>query len=172
MKQSRNIGYCEETRQFYHSERADFCVYADGRVTRTWKKSQIEELVKVYLKRGKASLKCGQKEFIRKHVVAAAFLPGYKKGANVICVDGDELNCAVDNLCVMSKQQLGRLTGYKAKSYAVAVKEPNTGRVTRFRSVRDAAKSLHCSYQTVLDHMKGKWRNGCLCGYVIERIKD
>lgn len=170
MKQSRSIGYYEYTKQFYHSERADFCVYADGRVTRTWKKSMVEELVQVYMRRGKAMLKCGQKTFILKHVVAEAFIPEYRKGASVVCIDRNELNCSVDNLCVMSSRQLGRLTGHMAKSWKITVKELSTGKTQKFRSVREAAKSLNCSYQTLLDYMKGKVKNSCLCGYEIKRF--
>ena len=43
MKQSRNVGFSEETRQFLHGARADYCIYGDGTITRTWKKSLIEE---------------------------------------------------------------------------------------------------------------------------------
>ena len=169
MRQSQHIGFYDETRQFYHGERADYCVYADGRVTRTWKKSMVEELVKVYMNQGKARVKCGQKEFVLKHVVAAAFLPEYRKGASVVCVDGDELNCSVDNLCVMSARQLGRLTGHKSKSHAVTVKDLSTGKVERYRSVKEAAKSLYCSFQTVLDYMEGKAKKSILSGYEIKR---
>lgn len=172
MRQSRNIGYYEETQQFHHGKRADYCVYADGRVTRTWKKSMVEELVKVYLNKGKAKMKCGQKEFVLKHIVAAAFLPEYRTGAAVICIDRNELNCSVDNLCVVGKRQLGRLTGHKSKSHKVTVEDLNTGEVKKYRSVREAAKSLHCSYQTVLDYMNGKIKKSCLCGYKIKRMES
>lgn len=170
MKQSRNIGFYDETRQFYHGKRADYCVYSDGRVTRTWKKSMVEELVSVYLRRGKAIVKCSNKEFVLKHIVAAAFLPEYRKGASVICIDQNELNCSVDNLCVMSARQLGRLAGRKTKSWKVIVTDLRTGKTKKFRSVREAAKALHCSYQTVLDFMKGKYKNSCLGDYEIKRI--
>ncbi len=170
MRQSRNIGFCEDTKQFHHGKSADYCVYADGRVTRTWKKSMTEELVSVYLNKGKAKIKCGQKEFILKHVVAAAFLPEYRKGAAVICIDRNELNCHVDNLCVLGKKQLGRLTGHKAKSFKVTVEDLSTGKAQKYRSVREAAKSLHCSYQTVLDYMNGRAKNSCLRGYEIKRL--
>lgn len=170
MRQSRNIGFYDETRQFYHGKRADYCVYSDGRVTRTWKKSMVEELVSVYLNKGKAKLTCGNKEFVLKHVVAAAFLPEYRKGAAVICIDRNELNCSVDNLCVMNSKQLGKLTGHMAKAYVVNVTDLRTGKTKRFRSVREAAKALYCSCQTVLDYMKGKIKKGILSDYEIKRI--
>ena len=171
MKQSRNIGFFEDTKQFHHGARADYCVYSDGRVTRTWKKSMTEELVSVYLSKGKAMVKCGGKDYILKHVVATSFLPEYRKGASVVCVDGNEWNCNVDNLCVMSNRQLGRLTGYKSKSQAVQVTDLRTGTTQTYRSIREAAKSLHCSYQTVLDFMNGKSKNSCLQGYEVKKAK-
>ena len=170
MRQSRNVGFSDETRQFLHGERADYCVYGDGTITRTWKKSMIEEKVAVYLRRGKAYVKCGGREMVLKHIVAAAFLPEYRKGASVVCIDRDEMNCAVDNLCVMTKKHLGRLTGHKATSEAVAVRDKRTGEIKKYRSVRRAAVALCCSYQTVLDYMNGKVKNSVLSDYQIKKL--
>ena len=162
----------ENSTQFYHGPRADYCVYDSGLVTRTYKKSIREVRVAVYMRRGKACVKCGQKEFILKHLVASKFLPDYKKGMPVICVDGDEMNCNVENLCIMSNAQLGRLTGWQATAQAIKVKNKTTGKVKTFRSVREAAKSLNCSYQTVLDYLKGTYKNSCLTDFKITKVNN
>lgn len=160
----------ENSTQFYHGPRADYCVYDSGLVTRTYKKSIREVKVAVYMRRGKAAVKCGQKEFILKHLVASKFIPEYKKGMSVVCVDGDEMNCGVENLCVIGAAQLGRLTGWRATSQAIKVKDKTTGEVKTFRSVREAAKSLNCSYQTVLDYLKGTYKNSCLTNFKITKV--
>lgn len=172
MKQNRKIGYSEETRQFLHGNRADYCVYGDGTITRTWKRSMIEEKVAVYTKHGKAYVKCDRRDMVLKHIVAAAFLPEYRKGAAVVCIDHDEMNCAVDNLCVMTAKHLGRLTGHKARSEAVIVLDKRTGEIKNYRSIRRAAVGLCCSYQTMLDYINGKVKNSVLNDYQIKKIRE
>lgn len=172
MKQSRNVGFSEETRQFLHGARADYCIYGDGTITRTWKKSLIEEKVKIYMHHGKAVAKCGNRELIVKHIVAAAFLPGYKKGASVVCIDGNERNVAAENICIVKKEQLGRLTGHKSRSQAITVKNLSTGEIKKYRSVRRCALALNCSYQTVLDYVSGKVKNSVLSGYKIKAVAN
>lgn len=159
-----------ESRQFYHGPRADYCVYESGLVTRTYKHGLKEFKVAVFMRRGKAAVKCGQKEFILKHLVASQFIPEYKKGMAVVCVDGDEFNCCVENLCVIGKSQLGRLTGWKSTSQPVKVENKTTGEVQTYRSIREAAKKLNCSYQTVLDYLKGTYKNSCLTDFSITKV--
>ena len=100
MRQSRSIPFSLETYQFFHGKRADYCVYANGIITRTWKKSMIEEIVKPYMHKGNLTVKVSGKNLIVKHVVASAFLSDYSKGCSVVCIDSDETNCREDNLCV------------------------------------------------------------------------
>lgn len=70
---------------------------------------------------------------------------------HVQCIDGDERNCNITNLRLISKKEAARLTGPLSRSQAVVIQE---GRYcTRYRSVREAAKSLYVSYQTLLDYL-------------------
>lgn len=166
MRQSRNVGFSLETYQFCHGERADYCVYANGTITRTWKKSMVEEVVKAFMHKGRLTVKISGKHLPVKHVVAAAFIPSYRKGISVVCADGDETNCNVDNLCVISKRALGRITGWKAKAQRVAIHLPD-GSHKAYRSVREAAKALNCSYQTLLDYMAGNVKKSVLDGITV-----
>lgn len=170
MKQSRYIEFSVDTWQFCKGQRADYCVYACGYVTRTWKKSMIEELVKPYKRRGKLIVKCNQKEFTLKHLVAAGFLPDYKKGDNVICVDGNENNCHIDNLCIVSKKHLGRITGHLARSKKIQVKSLVNGEIKEYGSIRKAAKGLNCSYQTIIDKINNKYKNTCISDYEFKEV--
>lgn len=170
MRQSRNIPFCLETYQFFHGERADYCVYANGTITRTWKKSMIEEIVKPYMHKGKLTVHVSGKNFIVKHVVAAAFLPNYRKGCSVVCVDRDETNCGEDNLCVISKRALGRITGWMSKSQKIEILRPGERAYKKYRSIREAAKSLNCSYQTLLDYVNKKNKSSVLDGIKVRVI--
>lgn len=164
MRQSRVIGFQVKTKQFHHGNRADFCVYADGTITRTWKKSMVEEKVKPFISHGKLTVKCGGRQFIVKHLVASAFLKDYQKGASVICVDGNNWNCCEENLCVVPKKMLGRITGWKARSQGILIKKENEKNFRAYRSIREAAKALNCSYQTLIDYINSKNKHSILEG--------
>ena len=168
MKNKSIVGYSIETRQFLHGKRADYCIYGDGSVTRTWKVSMVEERVRPYMHKGKLMVKCGQQEFTVKHLVAWAFLENYEKGDCIICVDRDERNCAVENLCVMKSRQLGKLTGHLSRSCPVFVRNNESGQEVRYRSVREGAKALHCSYQTLFNYIKKEYKNSCLSKYTVK----
>lgn len=168
MKTCRSIRASDYTQQFFHGKRADYCVYGNGTVTRTWRKSWIEEIVTPYLSKGKLTVKCGGKEFIVKHLVAQAFLPDYQKGLSVVCVDGNEKNCDMENLCVINKTALGRITGGKTrKAKKIYVRNIETNEHFTADSVRAAAKKMSCSYQTLLDYIAGKVKKSVLSNYEV-----
>lgn len=79
---------------------------------------------------------------------------------HVQCIDGDETNCDIRNLRLISKRQAGQLSGPLSRSKAVIVSA--FGRDKRYRSVREAAKALYCSYQTLLDYLSKKVKNSAL----------
>lgn len=72
----------------------------------------------------------------------------------VECIDGDETNCNYLNLRIISKTDSAKISGPKSRSRAVIVQQ---GEMTsHYRSVREAAKGLFVSYQTLLDYLDGK----------------
>lgn len=130
----------------------------DGTVIKCSKKLYRESKSTPYAKRGKMAVKINRKEYILKHLVAKAFIDGYKKGLSVTHKDGNFKNCAVDNLVVFTKEELGKLTGGDSK------RKPVIANGNEYYSVRDCAKSLNCSYQTLLDYLSGKVKNSVLSG--------
>lgn len=85
------------------------------------------------------------------------------KGYDIVCVDGNEMNCSIENLMLKSHAEVGRITGPKSRSRAVIVTKD--GKKTRYRSVREAAKSLYVCYQTLSDWLNGKTNErSCLYG--------
>lgn len=114
----------------------------------------------------KAMIKIGTKSRILKHLVAQAVYPAYKKGTPVLCRDRNEMNCDYKNLIITSKSHLGKLTGHlSGKGKPVRVYINDKWQVCR--SARAAAKVLNCSYQTVLDALKGRVKKSCLEGRLL-----
>lgn len=84
--------------------------------------------------------------------------------------DGDKTNCALKNLIVISDKKLGHLTGYKAKSMKVSVKKKySREEPVIYRSIRQAAKALHVSNQTLSMYLRGKFKSSVLDDYIIKK---
>lgn len=64
-------------------------------------------------------------------------------------------SASLHNLQLISLQDLGKKTGYKGNSKEVALFK-NGEFVKKWRSSRNCAKNLFCSYQTVCDICNGK----------------
>jgi len=130
----------------------------DGSVIKCSKKLYRESKATPYMKRGKLAVKINQKEYLVKHLVAKVFIKGYRKSMSVCHKDGNPKNCAVDNLLVLTKEELGKITGGDSR------RKPVMANCVEYYSVRDCAKALNCSYQTLLDYLAGKVKNSVLDG--------
>ena len=159
-----------ETRYEQIDESKLFLYFActDGFILRVLKSTYQEERVKVYKRRGKAYGKVNQKDIPIKHLIAKAFIKGYKKGNIVECIDGNPMNCRLDNLRIITKQEFGKKTGGKGNNIPIVVTFPDDSE-QEFPSIRSAARALFVSYQTVIDILNGKYKNTVLDGYRIER---
>lgn len=171
MKNSFHTGNDVETLTFHKGKRAWYCVYANGIVTRTWLKSLREEKIPIYFHRRdkKAYFGADGKQYVLKHVVAKAFLPGYEKGTSVIVRDGNELNCSVENLKILSKREFSKYkSDYSKTSVRIKVISPS-GTQTVYLSIRSAAEQLFCSCRTLQRYLKGKTQRSVLSDYRISR---
>ena len=121
-----------------------------------------EHYVQSYLKKGHATVKINNREHRLKNLVAEHFIECWSPGCPVECIDGNPLNCDKRNLRVYSKQEHGANTGWKSRSQAVIING------VEYRSIREGAKAVHASYQTILDYLSGKVKNSCLDGYDIQ----
>ncbi len=171
----RDASY-SETVIFHEGQRCWYCAYDNGLITRTWKKSLKEDIVKAYIKKTTsnqyACVKVDGKEITVKHLMAKYFLYGYKKGMPVVCIDKNEYNCHPDNLELFTNRELGKETGRLAKSnHKIRVTAPD-GKCLEYFSVRECAKALYCSYQTILDYMNNKTKNSILQDYIINRVEE
>lgn len=136
----------------------------DGSIIKTSRKQYIETTVKLYLRRGKLMAKIANREYNVKHLVAAAFLPKYKNGMSVCHKDGNPSNCSADNLIVFGKHELGRVTGGESG------RKPVICNGIEYFSVRECAKALHCSYQTLSDQLNGKVKKSVLDGVDVRYV--
>ena len=127
----------------------DYYVGDDGSLFRRAKGNGVEQSVAVYLKGGHATVKVYGREYRVKNLVARFHIRGHRYGDYVECIDGNPLNCDVRNLRLYTHSEHGKRTGWKSSSQGVSVDG------IQYRSIRQAAKSLYVSHQTLYDYMRG-----------------
>ncbi len=158
------------------SDRQKYYASSNGYILSVNKKTYSEKKLKNYLKTKRKNppyvVKIDGREYLVKHLIAKAFLYGYKK--NNCCVlhkDGNKKNCAVSNLIVVPKRQVARITGPMARSSAVTVCN-GQGERANYSSIRKAATALNVSHQTLIDYIKGTYSRSVLDGYVIKVLDN
>lgn len=104
-----------------------------------------------YQKRGFKITKVRGYEENLSHLIASTFMRNYYDGCLIGYKDGDKSNCNVENLFIYSREEHGKNTGYLSKGKGVLLVKD--GKKKRYRSVREAAKSIHVSDQTLLDYL-------------------
>ncbi len=124
--------------------------------------------IKTYtcLKKNKSGIKERQYLAVNAHgliarraarIVAEVWVPNPHQKQVVHQIDGDFMNIHPSNLKWISKTLHGMTTGYSLKRSKPVEMIDESGRVIEsFESVRDAAKELNLSYQTVSDYCKNK----------------
>lgn len=137
-----------------------FLISNYGRVQRVYKHTMKFILPFQYQDKGflqvKVRLNGRYKEYKVAHLVAMHYLGPIPEGAGVFHKNGIRMDNFVGNLEYIDKQTLGKRTGYKAKSRAVTLYEPETKAfINEYRSVREAARNNPVSYQAIYDHLNG-----------------
>lgn len=127
-------------------------------ITPTFSGSKI--MLPGYVKNGFKMIKVRSKEYKLSHLVASKFIKGYYPGCCVNYKDNNKLNCNVENLFIYSKSEHGKNTGYRSKAKAVIIKKNGINKV--YRSVREAAKAIYVSYQTLLDYLAGIYKTSVI----------
>jgi len=152
------------------------CLYSvceDGTIISTTKINYVERKITPYNNDGRACVKINEKECCVKNLVALAFIEGYKKGMNVVLQDKNMWNCSLDNLIVVTKQNLGKATGFLSKrNRKVVAINKITNQQIAYLSIRQCAKAMFCSYQTILDYMNGIVKDSILSNYNIIPIQE
>ncbi|WP_144608538.1 NUMOD4 domain-containing protein [Bacillus cereus] len=99
------------------------------------------------------------KNYIIAQLVAAHFIGVPKQGESVRYKNGIKTDTFVSNLEYISKEKLGKLTGFRSRSKPVVQLDMKTKEIIgEFRSAREAGRKSYLSYQAVLDNCNHKSR--------------
>lgn len=88
-------------------------------------------------------------------LVANAFIKELEDNDRVYHINKNNADNFYRNLKILSKKELGKLTGANSKSQSV-IEIKNNEIFRRWASARKAAKDLYISYQTVMDYCNEK----------------
>ena len=145
-----------ETKKFHESETKYYYATSLGEIYSVTKKGGVKKGIKGYSKHGERTLHlAGDREIRAKNLIAKLFIDEYKEGDVVLLKDDGYYNVSVDNLVVIPKGVYAKKTGPLSRSQAVGLFE-NNKLVRKWSSARKCAKSLFCSYQTIMDYCNGK----------------
>lgn len=141
-----------------------FLISNYGRFKRLYKKSEMFLLPYLHKRSGNLMIKVQFKNKVNKHnashLVAYHFVGNPKQGEvlhhkNLIKTDNYFVN-----LEFITKEKLGKKTGFKSKSKPVVRLDKDTMEVLEeYRSVREAGRKCFFSYQTVLDRCNNKTKS-------------
>lgn len=127
-----------------------------GRVKKI-NKSSVQYMLP-YQRKGKGNLfvKIDRKEIKVGHLVAEVYLRKWGSKERVVRKNGIVTDDYVSNLEIITTKELGRRTGFKAKSMGVVKIDAESGEVlNEYRSAREAARNYFLSYQAILDRCNG-----------------
>ncbi|WP_034467537.1 NUMOD4 domain-containing protein [Butyrivibrio proteoclasticus] len=109
----------------------------------------------------------GSKEIKLATTIYLTFRGNVPDGGCITHKDGDFANNECNNLIILTKEELGRRTGYMSKHKPVLKCTPDLVPIDCYRSAREAARCNYMSYQTVIDRCNGKCKSLCAPdGYV------
>ena len=149
------MSYEHYSYKIHESDRAIWYADTRGFILKKYKISGKYTLLKGYIKDGFRVVKINSKECRFARVIAKTFMKEYHDDLLIGYKDNNKKNCSLDNLYLYTRRLHGKKTGYLSKSVPVIISDKKKGSV-EFRSVRQAAKSLYVSYQTLLDYLAGR----------------
>lgn len=152
-----------EMRYVYENSRFIYYVTNAGSLIKISKKTSRSFNIEGHLKHNVLIVKIGERQLSLKKLVVDKF--SKFKFPNYYCIghkDKNPNNCSLKNLYAYSYTNHGKKTGWMSKSKPVAVVLGGVPRV--YRSVREAAKALYVSYQTLLDFLNGSVKSSVLKG--------
>lgn len=146
-----------------------------GKIRRALKNGRYKEL-HPYLKKsnGRRVVKLNCKEMVVMKLMQFTFMGKLKEGYVTYHKNGILTDDVLSNIGVIRREELGRLTGTRNDCQIPVVKIDSSGEIVEFyKSVREAGRKNHMSYQTILDRINGKVKSlYAPDGYVYVKDKD
>ncbi len=100
-----------------------------------------------------------KKEEILSQLMARTFLGPCPAGCVPYHKNGCQNENSINNIAYISRQELGRLTGEKARRKPVAKIDKSGETVEVYSSAREAGRRNYMSYQTIIDRCNGRCRS-------------
>lgn len=129
-----------------------------GQVRRALKYGRYKEL-NGYIKssNGRRCVKLNCKEQVVMHLMRDTFIGQLPEGYVLYHKNGVLSDDELSNLGMIKREELGKLTGTRNDCSVTVVKIDSNGEIVDFyKSVREAGRQNHMSYQTILDRINGK----------------
>lgn len=104
-------------------------------------------------------IKYKQKEYKANRLVYETWHGEIPENHCVYAKNGIKHEITASNLKLVTREELGKLTGYKSKSREVALLDDHGEIIEEFRSTREAARNLYVSHQAVSDSCNNKWNS-------------
>ena len=105
---------------------------------------------------GRTAVKLNCKEQVVMKLMQITFIGDLPEGKVIYHKNGIITDDTLNNIGITTRQELGRLTGRGNGRSMVVVKISENGEIVEYyRSVREAGRMNHMSYQTVRNYVKG-----------------
>lgn len=137
------------------NEKYIYYVSSLGYVYRKDKLSKQKIRHQPYIHHNRVYVKINGKDCRLATLIAKTFMRDYDTSYCVGYKDKDIKNCNIENLYLYSKKTHGKITGKLAHRNRPVVIQEYKSKPVIYRSVREAAKALYCSYQCLLDYLNG-----------------
>ena len=105
---------------------------------------------------GRTAVKLNCKEQIVMKLMQITFIGDLQEGKVTYHKNGIITDDTLNNIGIITRQKLGRLTGKKNGRCSVIVKINENGEIVEYhKSAREAGRMNHMAYQTVMNYVKG-----------------
>jgi len=139
-----------------------YYIGSDGSVIKISHKLKRQSNVKIFKRRGHATVKINGMDMRLKNLVAKHHMRGWFPGCYVECLNGNPDDCHCKNLRIYTRSEHGKRTCPRGRSLPVIVEG------VRYESVLEASRALYVSDQTIWDYLNRKRNRSILEGKSIK----
>lgn len=135
-------------------EYTNYYIDVNGRIKKVYK-NKNQKILRTYRKGSIQIIKINGKQRNVARLVVESFYRKLKKDEVVVHINGIILDNRLENLKIMKKKEVGKITGALAKQKTILLME--NGEIKQiFKGTRETEKKLFISRQTVSDYCNDK----------------